>query len=162
MRERLGAAPGRSRAKLRSVAATLKAAADFEVILLAVVPEEQAAAGGGAPVTVLFGTESGGAELVADELARALAGPADVEVRDLADTAPAWLDASRLHLVVCSTYGDGEVPTSARPLHTALADDRPDLTGLRYAVFGMGDRSYTKTYSRGSELIDEALAACDA
>ena len=26
-------------------------------------------------------------------------------------------------------------------------------------MFGMGDRSYEKTYSRGSELIDEALAA---
>lgn len=26
----------------------------------------------------------------------------------------------------------------------------------------MGDRSYSKTYSRGSELVAEALAACGA
>ena len=97
-----------------------------------------------------------GAELVAEELRRTLGGRADVAVQDLADVAPGDLDASRLHLLVCATYGDGEVPTSARPFHTALAD-RPDLAGLRYAVFGMGDKSYAKTYSRGSELIDEAL-----
>lgn len=162
LRERIGAAPGRERAKLRTVAEMLAAAADEGLILPEIVAEADAATGGGMPVTVLFGTESGGAELVADELRRTLAGCADVEVRDLADTAPADLDASRLHLVVCSTYGDGEVPAAARPFHATLTGDRPDLAGVRYAVFGMGDRSYDKTYSRGSELIDEALAACGA
>ncbi|SDR77255.1 cytochrome P450 [Agrococcus carbonis] len=161
LREQLGAAPGRSRAKLRTVAELLAAAAD-DGIALPEVPAESAATDGGVPVTILFGTESGGAELVAEELARSLGDRADVVVRDLADAAPGDLDASRLHLIVCATYGDGEVPTSARPFHEALLAERPDLAGLRYAVFGMGDRSYTKTYSRGSELIDEALAAAGA
>ncbi|WP_206447199.1 cytochrome P450 [Agrococcus sp. KRD186] len=161
VREQLGAAPGRSRAKLRGVAALLEAAADETIPLPEIEAETDATGDGGAPVTVLFGTESGGAELVAEELRRTLAHRADVVVQDLADIAPDDLDASRLHLVVCATYGDGEVPTSARPFHRALAA-RPDLAGLRYAVFGMGDRSYTKTYSRGSELIDEALATCGA
>lgn len=159
--ERLGAAPGRERAKLKATARMLEVAADTGIPL-----PELAADGGGAsgglPVTVLFGSESGGAELVADELRRALAGRADVEVRDLADVAPADLDASRLHLVVCSTYGDGEVPRAASAFHRSLVEERPDLGAVRYAMFGMGDRSYTKTYSRGSELIDEALAACGA
>lgn len=160
LRERLGAAPGRTRAKLRSRAELLAAARDHD---LALPPAEAAEPGrdrDAGPVTVLFGTESGGAEMVAGDLARALGG--DVEVRDLADVAPEELDPSRLHLVVCSTYGDGEVPTAARPFHAALVERRPDLSGLRYAVFGMGDRSYTRTYSRGSELVDEALAACGA
>ena len=159
--ERLGAAPGRERAKLRSVARMLQVAADHGIPLPELAAEDRAS-GGGLPVTVLFGTESGGAELVADELHRSLADRAEVEVRDLADTAPAELDASRMHIVVCSTYGDGEVPKAARAFHRALVEERPDLRGIRYAVFGMGDRSYTKTYSRGSELIDEALAACGA
>ncbi len=159
--EQLGAAPGRSRAKLRGIAEMLAAAGDTSIPLPEVAAATDASGGGGAPVTVLFGTESGGAELVAEELRRALAGRADVEVHDLADVAPGDLDRSRLHLIVCSTYGDGEVPTAARPFHAAL-QEHPDLAGLRYAVFGMGDRSYTKTYSRGSELIDEALTACGA
>ncbi|MCH1882476.1 cytochrome P450 [Agrococcus sp. ARC_14] len=161
MRERLGAAPGRSRAKLRDLASMLEAATDEGIPLPEIAEHADASGGGGLPVTVLFGTESGGAELVAEELRRTLADRADVEVQDLADIAPDDVDASRLHLLICSTYGDGEVPTSARPFHAALAD-RPDLTGLRFAVFGMGDRSYAKTYSRGSELIDEALTACGA
>ena len=156
--ERLGAAPGRERVKLKAVERMLAAAAD-DGIPLPEVAEDAVGSGGGLPVTVLFGTESGGAELVADELRRALADRASVEVLDLAETDPSGLDASRLHLVVCSTYGDGEVPTAARAFLRALQEQRPDLAGLRYGVFGMGDRSYTKTYSRGSELVDEALAA---
>ncbi|MFD4423146.1 cytochrome P450 [Agromyces sp. NPDC058484] len=162
VRETLGAAPGRSRAKLRTREELLDAARDRDIPLPGVrAVESTAGAASGQPITILFGTESGGAELVADDLRHHLAGR-DVEVVDLADADPRTLDPLRLHLVVCATYGDGEVPTSARPFHRALVEERPDLMGLRYAVFGMGDRSYTKTYSRGSELIDEALAACGA
>ncbi|MFC7432052.1 cytochrome P450 [Agrococcus sp. GCM10030264] len=156
--ERRAAAPGRRRAKLRTVEAMLAAATDASIPLPTTVAAA-ASAGGGVPVTILFGTESGGAELVADELAQHLGARADVQVLDLADATPDGLDASRIHLLVCSTYGDGEVPTSARPFHAALVADGASLEGLRYAVLGMGDTSYARTYSRGSELVDEALAA---
>lgn len=163
LRETLGAAPGRSRAKLRRRDELIATARDTALTLPEVeIAADVYASGDGRAVTVLFGTESGGAELVAEELRRHLAGRATVEVHDLADTDPADLDTGRLHLIVCATYGDGEVPTSARPFHSALVDRRSAVDGLEYAVFGMGDRSYTKTYSRGSELVDEALAACGA
>ena len=170
LRERLAAAPGRERVKMRTRSEMLETAADLTLAL----PE---LARGNAlcshtPVTILFGTESGGAELVADELLRRLGAdapaPTDgdprahVEVRDLAETEPADLTPGRLYLIVCSTYGDGEVPTSARPFHEALQAPGVQLGGVRYAMFGMGDRSYEKTYSRGSEMVDEALAACGA
>lgn len=161
LRERLGAAPGRERSKLATRAAQLDAAGDTDLILPA---EESASATTlpeGTALTILFATESGGAELVSEELLRTLGEEADVLVHDLGQTTPADLDPSRVHVLVCSTYGDGEVPTAARPFHAALQQGH-DLGGLRYAVFGMGDRSYTRTYSRGSEMIDEALAACGA
>lgn len=165
LRETLGAAPGRARAKLRSIGELVAVARDESIVL----PPVEAVRHGGQdapPMTILFGTESGGAELVAEELRRHLAARAEVDVVDLAEADPATLDGSRFHLLVCSTYGDGEVPTTARPFHRALlgADGglRPELSGLRYAVFGLGDRSYARTYSRGSELVDEALAACGA
>lgn len=157
--ETFAAAAGRRRAKLRTLDALRAAAADASIVLPDVAATADAASGDGVPVTILFGTESGGAELVAEDLAHHLAGRADVAVVDLADADPDALDASRLHLVVCSTYGDGEVPTAARPFHAALVAGAGELEGLRYAVFGMGDKSYAKTYSRGSELVDEALAA---
>lgn len=164
MREQLGAAPGRTRAKLRTHEDLLAAARDTAMALPDADRAQGASAadGGGQPVTVLFGTESGGAELVADDLRTYLAGRADVEVRDLAETEPDQLDPARLHLIVCSTYGDGEAPTAARPFLASISRARPDLSELRYAVFGMGDQSYARTYSRGSELVDEALAACGA
>lgn len=162
MRERAGAAIGRVRAKLRAVDEMLAVARDLSVVL----PEAAAAAGevaaGELPVTILYGTESGNAELVADDLARMLASRADVQVHDMAEVDAAELDHDRFHLVVCSTYGDGEVPTTARPFHAQLRSGAVDLAGLRYGVFGLGDRSYTHTYSRGSEMIDEALSACGA
>ena len=43
--------------------------------------------------------------------------------------------------------------------YAQLQEGDVDLTGVRFAVFGMGDASYTKTYSRGSELLTEALEA---
>lgn len=159
LRERLAAAPGRERVKMRSRSEMLEAAADTTLELPAIA--SGAALATAVPVTILFGTESGGAELVADELHRLLGagGESDVDVLDLAELEPGELVHDRLHLIVCSTYGDGEVPTSARPFYEALRAPGMRLDGVRYAMFGMGDRSYEKTYSRGSELIDEALTA---
>lgn len=109
------------------------------------------------PVTILFGTESGNAELVAEELAGTLGRAMEVRTVDLGRASVADLDPARLHLVVCSTYGDGELPTSVRGFHAELVEQRPDLSGVRFAVFGLGDRSYAHTYSRGSEILDETF-----
>ncbi|MBC9954462.1 cytochrome P450 [Leucobacter sp. cx-42] len=175
LHERSAAAPGRERAKLRTHAQLLATAADTSIAVP--VAQHGAALTAGVPVTVLFGTESGGAELVAEELHRMFGSAGDVDVRDLAEVAPAELGTDRFYLIVCSTYGDGEVPTSVQPFHAALtgaggagvasgagdsSSAAPSLAGVRYAMFGMGDRSYDKTYSRGSELVDEALTACGA
>lgn len=162
LRETMGAAPGRVRAKLRSLAELFRAARDADLVLPATVEADAAAAPVSVPVTIAFGTESGGAELVAEDLRRRLEGRTDVEVVDLSETTPQELDPARLHIVICSSYGDGELPTGVRPFHRALLVERPDLSGLLYAILGMGDRSYAKTYSRGSELLDEALSAVGA
>lgn len=163
LHERGAAAPGRVRAKLRSRAELVGVAGPAGLPLPAVTTE---AADEGerlpVPLTIAYATESGGAQFAAEELHAALAGLGDVELLDLAEASPAGLDPARFHVILCSTYGDGELPTGARGLVAALAAEAPDLGGLAYAVFGLGDRSYTKTYSRGSELLDEALAACGA
>lgn len=154
--ERLTAAPGRVRRKLRDRTAMRAVVADRTFDPPAVEGDAISALEGGSAVTILFGTESGGAELVADELQRMFGD--DARVEDLADTDPADLHTDRVHLLICSTYGDGEAPTAVRPFLQALENGTERLDGVRYAMFGMGDRSYEKTYSRGSELVDEALA----
>lgn len=160
--EQLSAAAGRERAKLTSVEAMLQTAADTSVALAPLTQVATSVLEARLPVTILFGTESGGAELVAEELRQLFAEDADVLVQDIAATSASALDRARFHLLVCSTYGDGEVPTSVQPFLDALTASGPALDGLHYAVFGMGDRSYDRTYSRGSELLDEALQSCGA
>jgi MioC protein len=109
--------------------------------------------------TVLYGTESGNAEMAAEEVAAHLG---DLASRDLMDVNPTDLDTSDIYLVLCSTYGDGELPASAQPFMEALTAEQPDLTGLRYAIFGLGDSGYADSYSLGSDRLAEQLDALGA
>jgi len=108
-------------------------------------------------VNIVFGTESGNAELAADDIAGALSARFETNVNDMQDVDVERIDTGAFYVVVCSTYGEGELPATAQPFHDALVAARPDLSGLRYAVFGLGDSTYTQTYSHGSEIIDALL-----
>ena len=110
--------------------------------------------------TVLYGTESGNSELIAEDLgAKLRETELDVEVADLQDTDPASLGPDRFVIVVCSTHGDGDLPNTAIPFAEAFDAVLPDLTGMRYAMFGLGDTFYEATYSQGSEHIDRRFTA---
>ncbi|WP_336658736.1 flavodoxin domain-containing protein [Leucobacter sp. USHLN153] len=111
-------------------------------------------------VTVLYGTESGNSELIAEDVGAALRDAGhDAEVYDLQNFDPAELTADRFTIVVCSTHGEGDLPNTAIPFAAAFDAAPPDLTGLRYAMFGLGDTFYEETYSQGSEHIDRRFAA---
>lgn len=105
-------------------------------------------------IVILFGTESGNAELAAEDMAEALNGERQVCVVDMTDFDIADFSPENFYIVISSTHGDGELPSGARPLCEALTVAQSDLTGVHYAVFGLGDSSYD-TYSHGSEIIDK-------
>ncbi|BAU73100.1 flavodoxin domain-containing protein [Metapseudomonas furukawaii] len=109
-------------------------------------------------IQVLFGTETGNAEMVADDIVDALAHEVDISAADMSKFQASELTAETFYIIVCSTYGDGELPNSAQPFFAALNSEKPDLKGLRFAVFGLGDSFYA-TYNRGSEIIAEQLIA---
>ena len=73
----------------------------------------------------------------------------DVSVTNLSEVDPADLVPGTLYLIVCSTYGDGELPASAKPFGARMQSARPDLTGIHFAVFGMGDSEYPETFNGG-------------
>lgn len=112
-------------------------------------------------INILFGTESGTAETLAEEVADAIADHDAVTTSDMSEVDPASLSPGDFLLVICSTHGEGELPSGAVPFTAMLDRRRPDLRGIRYAMFGLGDSSYDN-YSRGSEIIDERLRACGA
>ncbi|NNH71558.1 nitric oxide synthase [Nocardia uniformis] len=112
-------------------------------------------------VVILFGSELGTSELVAESVADELSAH-DVSVFDMTDFDPGDLEPTDFHIVVCSTSGDGELPTGAEPFFNALDATQPDLTGLRFGVFGLGDSIYGDTYNRGGEIAAEKLTECGA
>ncbi|GAB7005403.1 hypothetical protein JCM18899A_28760 [Nocardioides sp. AN3] len=109
-------------------------------------------------LTILYGTESGNAEMAAEELADAIGATAV----DLIDLEPADLNLDDTFLIVCSTYGDGELPASAQPFVDRLLAEKPNLRGMRYAIFGLGDSGYAESYSLGSTRLAEHLDALGA
>lgn len=109
-------------------------------------------------IVVLFGSEMGTAENVAEAIAGELSGY-ETTVFDMSEFDLADLDRHAFHIIVCSTYGDGDLPTGAEPFFEALEAQQPDLTGLRFAVFGLGDSVYGSTFNQGGEIAAERLTA---
>ncbi len=104
-------------------------------------------------VVILYGTETGNGELVADAISDVLAVDHDPSIYDMTEFAVEDLDPEDFLVIVCSTYGEGELPTGAEPFAEELDAVDPDLTGLRFAVFGLGDTVYGETFNRGGEII---------
>lgn len=114
-------------------------------------------------ISVLYGTESGNSELIAQDLhAKLTEDGHGADVHDLQNVNPAELSADRLYIVVCSTHGEGELPNTAQPFYRRFLDFDGDLSGLRYAMFGLGDTFYEGTYSHGSEILDRRFAELGA
>lgn len=110
-------------------------------------------------ITILYGTETGNAEMLAEDIQSELEAEHEVECLNLSDMAPGDFDPSRFYLLVCSTYGDGELPASAQPFAAAMAAEAPDLSAIHFAIFGLGDSEYDETFNHGPKQLAELMAA---
>lgn len=112
-------------------------------------------------LSIYFATETGNAETLANQThERAVAGGwSDATVESIAKLTPEALAAHTLVVFVVSTWGDGEPPSDATDFYYGLEKQTGlDLSGLTYAVFGLGDRDYAD-FNAFARNLDEQLAA---
>jgi len=110
-------------------------------------------------IQILYGTETGNAEMVAEDIAAEIEADHEVTVTNLSDFDPADFDGAVFYLLVCSTYGDGELPASAQPFAERMEAKAPNLSGIHFAIFGMGDSEYAETFNFGPKRLAEMMTA---
>jgi MioC protein len=115
-------------------------------------------------IRILVGTMTGTAQLCAQEMELALDdGDTQVETLLMDKLGPdVFSERAAVYLICTSTYGQGDVPDNAKALYEALASGRPDLAGVRYGVFGLGDRTYAETFNSGGKRFDDILSGLGA
>src|SRR6267378_3688466 len=92
-------------------------------------------------ISILVGTMTGTAQLCAQEMELALDdGDNRVETLLMDRLDSSVFSRDGVFLICTSTYGQGDVPDNAKALYDDLRAKRPNLSGVRYGVFGLGDR----------------------
>jgi MioC protein len=114
-------------------------------------------------INILVGTMTGTAQLCAQEMELALDDGETQVTTLMMDQLDSTVFAREGAFLICtSTYGQGDVPDNARALYEDLKAKRPDLSRVRYGVFGLGDRTYAETFNFGGKRFDELLAELGA
>ncbi|MBO9409598.1 sulfite reductase subunit alpha [Shimia sp. R9_1] len=110
------------------------------------------------PLNILFGTQTGNAEEVANEAAELAKNKGFApKVAELDAIEMDQLAAMENVIVVISTYGEGEMPDNAELFWEALsAGTAPRLEKLNYGVLALGDTSY-ELFCQAGKLIDTRL-----
>lgn len=114
-------------------------------------------------LTILVGTMTGTAQLVAQELELTLDdGETRVRTQAMDGLDAGVFSGGGLFLICSSTYGQGDVPDNAKYLYESLQSARPDLSNVRYGVIALGDRTYAETFCNGGRRFDAILSELGA
>ncbi|MEX2577599.1 MAG: assimilatory sulfite reductase (NADPH) flavoprotein subunit [Verrucomicrobiales bacterium] len=110
-------------------------------------------------LTILYGTESGNSEKLADD-ARKQADKQNFKARtlDMADARPSDLAKVESLLVIVSTWGEGDPPDGATSFYEGfMSKTMPQLANLKYSVCALGDTSYEEFCKIGKDFDKRLL-----
>lgn len=113
-------------------------------------------------LTVLYGTESGNTEELADRTVKeAKKRGFKASMVNMADISAADLTRHPNLLVIVSTWGDGEPPETATTFYNEFMSADLTLTEMKFSVCALGDTSYEKFCQTGKD-IDQRLETLGA
>uniref|UniRef100_A0A0B7BHS3 NADPH--cytochrome P450 reductase n=1 Tax=Arion vulgaris TaxID=1028688 RepID=A0A0B7BHS3_9EUPU len=116
----------------------------------------------GRNVVVFYGSQTGTAEEFATRLAKdsskygmkgMVADPEECDMEDLAKLTE--IDNS-LVIFCMATYGEGDPTDNAQEFHEFLTNGNGDFSGIKFAVFGLGNKTYEHYNSMGI-YVDKRL-----
>jgi flavodoxin len=108
-------------------------------------------------VGLFVATMTSTAEFCAEEITAALTAHGILSETKLMDQAdPPMLRQYDYVVIVSSTYGHGDIPDNGQEMFEQL-EASESLAGLRYAVFGLGDRTYAATFCEAGRKWDDLL-----
>jgi len=113
-------------------------------------------------IGLLYGTETGNAELLCDDIEAEIGSDHECAIESLTDISHADLNADIFYIFVVSTYGNGDLPSGASKFFDELTEDKPDLSRVTFAIFGLGDMVFDYTFAQGSEKLAVLLKECKA
>ncbi|MDR4432986.1 assimilatory sulfite reductase (NADPH) flavoprotein subunit [Bacillus tequilensis] len=118
------------------------------------VSSEAAAPSVSKEVTVLYGSQTGNAQGLAENAGKQLEQRGfQVNVSSMSDFKPNQLKKVNNLLIVVSTHGEGDPPDNALSFHEFLHGRRaPKLEDLRFSVLALGDSSYEFFCQTGKEF----------
>lgn len=106
-------------------------------------------------ISILYGTESGNSEMAADDINDTLqeAGYETIiyamEKYDISK-----LQENEKVILISSTFGEGEFPETTIPFFEALNSNKPNLSSLEFAAFGLGDSTYENYNNAIDSLVN--------
>jgi sulfite reductase (NADPH) flavoprotein alpha-component len=112
------------------------------------------------PITIVYASESGNCEKLANDLAKASRkNGLKPTLVDMADLDVATLGTTKKLVFIAATWGEGEPPARAvRSYGELMGEGAPRLDGVEFGVLALGDTAYVEFCAIGKK-IDDRLAA---
>jgi sulfite reductase (NADPH) flavoprotein alpha-component len=112
------------------------------------------------PINIIYASESGNCEKLANDLAKAVRkNGLKPTLIDMADLELAQLGSAKRLVFIAATWGEGDPPARAvRAYGELMGDGAPRLDGVEFGVLALGDTAYVEFCAIGKK-IDEQLAA---